>query len=219
MKKFTKRIAGFLLSAILLFALCLPGFAADAIQPRIDFVATMQIASYSGGGGLSSSLGINGHSFIIISNISDKEITVGHMPVAAGESVTIGTYGNRAGHSGIWYNIEGYWGYRGFSSTVYGLHTGLTSMELISVNRTINNNDSWALTNNCSSFAAKVWNTTNSGEYGRKVSGGNPSALASSIRSFSTCITNPTVPSKGLDTIARQTSSGYQYDSSGAYGN
>lgn len=41
------------------------------------------------------------------------------MPVSSGDSITIGTYGNRNAHKGIWYNIEGYCGIKG---TSYGLN-------------------------------------------------------------------------------------------------
>ena len=42
-------------------------------------------------------------------NTSNSTITVGHMPVKPNQSVTIGTFGNRKAHTGIWYNIEGSW--------------------------------------------------------------------------------------------------------------
>lgn len=91
------------MSVIFLVVLCVPAFAAEenGTSRRIDFAASMQIVSFAGGG-LGSSWGIGGHTFLIFTNIGDSEITVGHMPVGIGESITIGTYGNRSAHQGIW---------------------------------------------------------------------------------------------------------------------
>lgn len=211
-KSFFRKISSILFSIVLIFALSIPSYAADTESRRIDFVATMQIVSFSGGGSFSS-VGYNGHSFLTFTNTSNSNITVGHMPVAPGDSITIGTFGNRSAHSGIWYNIEGYCG---TSSTSYSLVTGATASELVSINAAINNHDYWRVSNNCSSFARDVWNAGNSG---RTVSGGNPAALANSIKSFSGYITNPTIPSKSLSSIARHTSNGYVYDSSGRVAN
>ncbi len=205
----TKKIARIFLSILFIFTLSTSAFAADTPQPRIDFVATMDVVSFSGGGSFSST-GYKGHSFLIFKNTSNSNITIGHMPVAPGESITIGTFGNRSAHSGIWYNIEGY---HGVSSTSYGLRTGLTTGQLLLVNQEINGHDSWSLSNNCSAFARDVWNAADSGN---TLSGGNPAALASSIKKCSGYTTNPTIPSKSLNSIARHTSSSYSYDASGA---
>ena len=173
----TKKIARIFLSILFIFTLSTSAFAADTPQPRIDFVATMDVVSFSGGGSFSST-GYKGHSFLIFKNTSNSNITIGHMPVAPGESITIGTFGNRSAHSGIWYNIEGY---HGVSSTSYGLRTGLTTGQLLLVNQEINGHDSWSLSKKCSGYT-----------------------------------TNPTIPSKSLNSIARHTSSSYSYDASGA---
>lgn len=201
------------MSIILLVALCVPAFAASAdVTPRrIDFAATMQIVSFTGGGGISSSVGLNGHTFLIFKNIGNSEITIGHMPLEAGDSVTIGTFGNRSAHEGIWYNIEGY---GGATPPTYALLTGVTYGELIDINKAINDHDSWSITDNCSSFAVDVWNAGNSG---KTLSGGNPAAVVNSIKRQDGYTTNPTIPSKSASDIARHTSSGYVYDSSGRY--
>ena len=213
MKKVAQRMTGFFMAIILLVALCVPVSATsdgEAEQLRIDFAATMQIVSFSGGG-VGSSFGLEGHTFLIFKNIGTTEITVGHMPLEAGESVTIGTFGNRPAHKGIWYNIEGYCG---VTPPTYALLTGVTYGELIDINRAINNHDTWSITDNCSSFAVDVWNAGNSG---KTLSGGNPAAVVSSIKKQSGYTTNPTVPVKSVSEIARHTSTGYVYDSSGRY--
>lgn len=194
---------------MLLFSVSVIAYASE-IQPHIDFVATMKIVSFTGGG-IASSFGYEGHSFLIFTNVWTSPITVGHFPVAPGESITIGTFGNRANHVGIWYNIEGCFG---TSTQTYALVTQLTVAELKRVNQTINSNDAWTVTSNCSSFAVKVWN---SGPSGTTVSGWNPAALVSSIKSNSNYITNVTIPSKTSSNIARHTSDSYVMDPTGYY--
>lgn len=209
MKKYRKRIIAIILGVFLIINLSVSAFASE-VQPRINFVATMKIVSFKGGG-IESAVGLNGHAFLIFTNTSNSQITIGHFPVAPNDSITIGTFGNRSAHRGIWYNIEGCFS---TSTTRYSLVTALTIAELQKVNETINNNDSWSITNNCSSFAVKVWN---SGPSGITVSGWNPADLVSSIKESPYYTTNVTVPSKTSEDIARHTSSGYTYDSSGYY--
>lgn len=188
MKKVSKRILSVVAIIILLLSICITAYASE-IQPRIDFVATMKIVSFTGGGAFSA-VGYDGHSFLIFTNTCNSNITVGHMPLAPGESVTVGTFGNRSAHVGIWYNIEGCYS---TSTTTYALTTGLTVAELQRVNQTINDNDSWSVTNNCSSFAVKVWN---SGPSGYAVSGWNPTALVSSIKNNSNHTTSQHSPKR-----------------------
>lgn len=207
-EKGLKRIISFALIVMLVFSVSVSAYASD-IQPRIDFVATMKIVSFKGGG-LFSSFGYEGHSFLVFTNTCSSQITIGHMPVDPGDSVTIGTFGNRTEHAGIWYNIEGC---LGTSTTTYALATGLTIAELQKVNATINSNDSWSISNNCSAFAVKVWN---SGPVGG-VSGWNPTALVSSIKGNSNYQTNIAIPSKEDSDIARHTSNSVVFDPSGYY--
>lgn len=207
--KYLQKILCLVLAVVLIFSLSIPAFAADdAPQPRIDFVATMRIVSCSGG--IYSSVGYFGHAFLVFTNSGNSQITIGHMPLAVGESITIGTYGNRDAHSGIWYNIEGY---TGVMNTSYSLVTGVTLSELVSINAAINDHDYWTLSNNCASFARDVWNAGNSGI---TISGSTPSEIVSSICGNANYTKNPTIPSKSITSIARHTSSSYQIDPSGA---
>ena len=209
MRKASKRFITLVVVVMLLFSISVTAYASE-IQPRIDFVATMKVVSFTGGG-VASSFGYNGHSFLIFTNTWTSPITVGHFPVAPGESITIGTFGNRANHVGIWYNIEGC---LGTSTTTYALVTALTVAELQQVNQTINSNDSWsALSNNCSAFAVKVWNSVSSVD----ISGWNPADVVSSIRSQDYYVTNVAIPSKTSSNIARHTSTSYEMDPTGYY--
>lgn len=209
MKKLAKKFISFFLVIIFICSFSTIAYA-DTAQPRITFVATLQIISAPKAG--SSGLpGVNGHSFIIVKNDSNATITVGHMPVGAGDSVTVGTYGNRNAHKGIWYNIEGY---ARMTGTYYGLSCGLTMSDVYTITNVINANDTWSVAKNCSYFAKTVWNAVYASQ---SVSGVDPLTLANSIQSKSFCVTNPSIPYKEKNTIARHTSSGYIYDSSGAY--
>ena len=210
MKHTFKKILAIIIACTMIFAINISYVNAAEVTPRIDFVARIRVVSFAGGGPLSS-VGYNGHSFIVVENTSNTSITVGHMPVAAGDSVTLGTFGNRSAHVGIWYNIEGCLGY---TSPAYSLSTYLTLGELAQVNIVINNNDHWTYTDNCSGFAVDVWNATPS-PY--TISGGNPAAVVNSIKSKSSYVQNPTIPSKASSTIARHTSTSYVFDSSGLY--
>ncbi len=210
--KFTKRILALFVSVILAFTTFVSTinlYASENVEPRISFCATLQIVSCPNATSINSGSGILGHSFLIVKNTGSTAITVGHMSVPVGKSITIGTYGNRSNHEGIWYNIEGY---NGLSATRYGLTTALTGSQLNTLNKTINNNDTWSLSKNCSYFAKTVWNSVSN----VTLSGTNPSSLANSIKKQSGYQTNLTIPSKGISAIARHTSNGIVYDKSGA---
>lgn len=208
MKKTTKRIISFIFAVVLLLSFTTIAYAKDA-EPRITFVGRLQIVSAPKTGSIGSA-GISGHSFIVVKNTSDTVITVGHMPVKPGDSITIGTYGNRDAHKGIWYNIEGCTSIIG---TSYGLACALTMSDIYTINNVINANDAWSLTKNCSYFAKTVWNAVYPTE---SLSGIDPLTLANSIQNKDFCVTNPAIPSKSKSDIARHTSSGYVYDLSGA---
>lgn len=211
--KFSKRILSLFVSITMLIIISvnvMPAYADEKNEPKISFSASLQIVSCPGAVNSASGSGILGHSFLIVKNIGVSTITVGHMSVPVGQSITIGTFNNRKNHKGIWYNIEGY---NGINATCYGLTTGLTGSQLNTFNNTLNNNDTWTVTKNCSYFAKTVWNSVNSPD---TLSGTNPLSLANSIKKKSGYITNPSIPKKGINTIARQTANGIVYDSSGA---
>nr|WP_288976374.1 hypothetical protein [uncultured Blautia sp.] len=213
-RKVGKKIGSLILSVILLVTISIPVFAVEdeTIEPHIDFVAGMKIIvnptitiDYSGSG-----IGF-GHACLVFINRSHNTITVGNMSVYAGDAVTIGTFGNRSSHKGIWYNIEAC---KGMGSSYYGLTTAVTATELLNINNVINSNDSWSVSNNCASFAVKVWNAGNSG---RPVSGNNPIELAGSITSYSDYNKNPEIPLRFQGDIARHTPNGVVFDPSGYY--
>ncbi|WP_339321728.1 hypothetical protein [Paenibacillus sp. FSL W8-0194] len=122
-------------------------------------------------GGTNSSGGSTGpnwgtHSFITVKNISSSNISVGGLSgIAPNRTISVGTWGNKSEHTGIWYNLEAKFiasgGYSGrVSHSMY-----LTQNQLDSVNSYIRNHDSWGYLNNCSSFAVGLWNSISSDTY------------------------------------------------------
>ncbi|MFV0341603.1 MAG: hypothetical protein ACK5JH_01745 [Anaerocolumna sp.] len=100
MKRISKRIMAIFMIFIITI---IPATSINAATARIDFAATVSVVSY-GSGGLSASSSISGHAFLIITNTSSYAITVGNFNVASGNSITIGTFGNRDSHNGLWYS-------------------------------------------------------------------------------------------------------------------
>ena len=79
-------------------------------------------------------LNTSGHSFLTITNVSEQDINVGGLLIAPDTSITVSTRGNRCEHSGIWYNLEGYYKYYLNASYYQNLseslrHSGLTGPE------------------------------------------------------------------------------------------
>ena len=189
--------------------------AQNAKEPnRYAISVIVQVVSYSGGG-IFSSVGYYGHCFLIIHNESTIAVTIGHKSVAAGDYVTVGTYGNRNAHTGIWYNIEAYYINTlksfSYSSRIYELES---LDEVATLNYAINSSDSWQITNNCSHFAANCWNAITPSSM--HIYGANPASLASQISALPGSQMSITVSPKAITSIAYQTTYGITYDPSGA---
>ena len=111
-----------------------------------------------GSSGLNVDVGC--HSWISVSNLTGSAITVGGLSVPAYNTVTIGTWGNKSEHNGIWYNLEGNYYAGDYPSTTALMIKLIDSTELTTLSNAIKNssNDTWSYTNNCSSFASRMWN-------------------------------------------------------------
>lgn len=160
-------------------------------------VIHVDAATYVANVRLYSTLADN-HSWLVVKNTSSSSFYVGGYNLSPGSSVTIGTWGNINQHTGIWYNLEGYYNL----STHVSVAKNITSSEVSDMNFTINNNDRWGLLYNCSSFASSVWNAISS----TKVSAGlvnTPSNLAESIQSkfASSYSVNYSIPTKGSSSL------------------
>lgn len=206
MKKGIKKIFSLVLALVLSVVMLLPGEAKASeveIEPRGYYTAEMSV--YSNG---------SGHAWITIRNCTDNVLTVGHLDVSAGDTISIGTFGNRANHKGIWYNIEAYYnsGASSVSKSVY-----LTLDQFNTVNSKINSSNQWTATNNCSKFAVNVWNSAGL----TQLSAGSvatPQNLYNSIVASGVYSMNRSFATKGEDEIYRHTSEGVVQDSTGKYG-
>lgn len=146
----------------------------------------------SSGGDSSSTFG--NHAFITIANNTSSNIIVGKLSqITPGTTVTMGTWGNKAEHTGLWYNLESNFVSQGAYANRVSLTTDITSSQLSSLSSLIANNDAWSYTNNCSSFAEKAWNSVSS----TKIDAGlvdTPKNLASSITAIGWYNTGRIVP-------------------------
>ncbi len=98
-----------------------------------------------------------GHAFVAVTNNSSESITIGALEVGAGESASIGTWGQSA-HWGVWYNLESEYmsidRYQGISS----ITQDITLSQVDMLTQYIQENDYWTFTKNCSYFAVNIWN-------------------------------------------------------------
>lgn len=175
--KFTKRLFSVMLALCLVLCCSIPAFAAESATT----VGTFTIFASNDGG--SSSWNTSGHAFLAFENTSSDSITIGGLTVEADEEITFGTWGNQSAHTGIWYNLESYLIHnRSEYANRVSLSMSVTQDDIDDINTIIANNDTWALLNNCSSFAVKVWNQVSS----TSLSAGTPNtptSLMSSIKS------------------------------------
>lgn len=169
---------------VLIFIICIVfscSVATLAIEPRESTVGVLTIFASNDGG--SSSLNTSGHAFLAFKNTSSSSVTVGGLSVGSGHEITFGTWGNKSNHLGIWYNLESYFANnQGAYTNRVSLSMSVTQDDIDKINTLIANNDTWSALNNCSTFAAKIWNAASS----KTLSAGTPNtptALMASIES------------------------------------
>lgn len=156
-------------------------FAAEAPVCRVTIVAddnTNYLESDVGSSGLKADVGM--HSWLMFENISSSNITVGGLTIAPNKTITVGTWGNQP-HLGVYYNLEAYYimQYNKYSKR-WSVSRDVTNTQLALMSRTIKDNDSWSLYDNCSSFATTVFSWS-----GQNISCGiipTPKTTAISIR-------------------------------------
>lgn len=171
-----RRLSG----VLLLVAGLLLGFAVPASAAPSTPVATLTIHSDFSAVGLGSGGLIGGHSFLALKNISSSDITVGKMSkIAPQQHVTLGTWGNRSEHVGLWYNLEAWFIHlNSIAFATVSDSISLTSSQLSTFNKWVLAHDDHggdglgAATNNCSTFAAGAWNSVAPGDH--RVSAGFP---------------------------------------------
>ena len=173
--------------------------AAVASLESAAAVITIFADGTSGGAGSSGSNGssFGTHTFITVKNVSSQNIQVGKFSgIAPGKSMSLGTWGNKTEHKGLWYNIEAYFIYKnGFYANRVSTFYILTASQLATLNSYIINNDYWSLSWNCSSFAVGAWNSAVASSY--RLSAGfpnTPASLANNIRATGGYQTGAAVP-------------------------
>lgn len=149
MKKLTKsKLVSLLLVCLMLIAVCpLNTLAADD-----EAVATVSYFCY---------VKSPGHCWIYVENLTDETLRIGAYDLAAGEGVSIGSFGtSRHDGYGIYYNVEAY------CQTTYGFKSYKTLTEEINRaefdklhNEIKKYNNNWNIFRNCLAFATKMWNT------------------------------------------------------------
>ncbi len=163
-------------------------------------VATVTVfadADQTGSSGGSSNY--YGHAFITVKNNSGSSISVGNLSgIQSNKTVSVGTWGNKAEHTGLWYNLESYFVSQGSYSGRISVSYIMNSSELSTLNSMIINGDYWSYTSNCSTFAQDAWNSVVDPAY--ELSAGwpidTPAGLASDIQSvfYGNYSTNAAVP-------------------------
>ncbi|MCL2482327.1 MAG: hypothetical protein FWF43_02690 [Propionibacteriaceae bacterium] len=151
--------------------------------------------------------GYSGHAFLIVNNDFVSGITVAGLTVPAGGQVTIGTWGTRSNGLGVYLNLEAYQGSGAYPDRV-SLSACITSSQLVTLNSQIANNNSWSNTNNCSSFASKVWNAVVTNNTVSAGSINTPSGLVTSIKSKSLYYTNTAFSSTTAVNVKRLQTNG-----------
>ncbi len=174
MKKLKKLVAAML---CLVTVLCTTATAFAAEAPMASIAAsdpvvgelTIFSASTPGYEG-SSGLNTSGHAFVSFKNTTDNTIKIGGMNVGPGFEITMGTWGNLEQHTGTWYNYESYRiNVKGDYSNRASVTTDVKESQLWLLNSTIDYNDTWAYTRNCTAFAIAVWNSVSSDSFSVKL--------------------------------------------------
>ena len=101
------------------------------------------------------------HSWLTITNLGNSSININELKIDLFETITVGTWQGEI-YEGIFYNVEQYYIEKGeFSEEKSAYKTmRLNDFELIYLISLLadSENDTWSITNNCSSFAEKIWN-------------------------------------------------------------
>ena len=100
------------------------------------------------------------HAWIYVRNLTNESIYAGALGLEGMQKITVGTW-HSTYHDGVWYNMERFYADEFSETNSVSLVKTLTASELATLNNAITNssNDKWNNINNCSWFAAKMWNT------------------------------------------------------------
>ena len=120
-------------------------------EPAEGAVALLRIYARAEDRG-DASINSSGHSFLSVRNVSDHDIEVGGLRIAPDTEMTFSPRGNRWEHTGIWYNLEGYYKRYladSYYQNIYAVQTSLDQGQLDVVNRNLAKSDHWSAYFNC----------------------------------------------------------------------
>ncbi len=157
MKIFTKFISFILIIAVVFGTFVLP-VSAKKDDADEEIVARMYI------GYNERYMGLSGHSWIYVENLTDHSIMVGAYTVKKGKAVSLGTAGTTLEDGrGLYYNVEAY-RYRNIPITDYvHLSKDITQKQLDKLTKRVLNAGAWSYFINCTYFAASAWNSVGGG--------------------------------------------------------
>ena len=115
-------------------------------EPAEGAVALLRIYARAEDRG-DASINSSGHSFLSVRNVSDHDIEVGGLRIAPDTEMTFSPRGNRWEHTGIWYNLEGYYKRYladSYYQNIYAVQTSLDQGQLDVVNRNLAKSDHWS---------------------------------------------------------------------------
>ena len=151
------------MSLLIAFSAIIFATGINAFAETNDGEILFSIYSMYGNDSSSGSIGGGvGHSWLVIENGTNYEYDFFNTIISAGETVSIGTWGNMKDpntqklHKGAWLNIEACMGW-GTASTA-SLTMAITSQQLSDISDDCISMDDWTLINNCSYFASSIWN-------------------------------------------------------------
>lgn len=153
-------------SLLIAFAIVFTVFAIQITASATENEGVIQLSIYAfeaGSSSGSSNGGGWGHAWLVIENGTDDEYDFYNTTISAGETVSIGTWGNMEDpdtgnlYKGAWLNLEAYYGW-GTHNTV-SLTITITAEQLYTVSEKCIDMNNWTAVNNCSYFASKVWNS------------------------------------------------------------
>lgn len=122
-------------------------------EPVDDIVARLTIHAYQAVGSTP------GHCFLSVKNKTSSSLSVGHLTLYGGQSLSVGTWESSL-HNGLFYNYENYanWGWQ--SSNCARVSIDITDIELLALSSQLQSpsNNSYSGSNTSASFASRVWN-------------------------------------------------------------
>lgn len=160
MKLFAKLTSFLLVLAIVFGVAVLPATAKVETVPKVDTVDEDEIVARMYVGYNERYLGMSGHSWIYVENLTDHSIVVGAYTVKKGKAVSLGTAGTTLEDGrGLYYNVEAY-RYRDIPITDYvHLSKDITQKQLDKLTKRVLNAGTWSYFLNCTYFAASAWNS------------------------------------------------------------